>query len=152
MTSQGVGDPFAPGETIMGYQACEVHGGCYIDTDPEYGEVLKGLTAGSKAVFRYVTSGKKWSGIRVRAKGTGEIKVHMNLHRKTEYNNICTDAYDQTAGSDAQTIIIGNDSDIISSGGYKEYKSTLEYPSGEYELVLEVKRGTDLKIAEITLY
>ena len=152
MTSQGVGDPFAPGETIMGHQACEVHGGCYIDTDPEYGEVLTELTAGSKAVFRYVASDKKWSGIRVRAKGTGEIKVHMNPHKKTADNSICTDAYDQPAGSGAQTIIIGNDSDIILSDGYKEYKSTLEYPSGEYELVLEVKRGTDLKIAEITLY
>ena len=26
MTSQGVGNPFAPGETMMGYQACELHG------------------------------------------------------------------------------------------------------------------------------
>lgn len=31
MTSQGVGDPFQQGETLFGYQACAVHGGCYID-------------------------------------------------------------------------------------------------------------------------
>lgn len=35
MTSQGVGEPFAPGDH-HGLQACEVHGGCYIDTDRQY--------------------------------------------------------------------------------------------------------------------
>ena len=56
MTSQGIGDPFAPGEKIMGYQACEVHGGCYIDIDDIYGEKLTHLVSGSKAIFRYVKS------------------------------------------------------------------------------------------------
>ena len=47
MTSQGAGEPFALGEAIEGWRACEVEGGAYIDgTDL----VMK---KGSRAVIRY---------------------------------------------------------------------------------------------------
>ena len=49
MTSQGIGAPFGPGETIMGYQACEVHGGCYIDMCIRLGDAAAGeVTVESK--------------------------------------------------------------------------------------------------------
>ena len=35
MTSQGVGTPFAPGETMMGYQACELQGKVYIGVEEQ---------------------------------------------------------------------------------------------------------------------
>ena len=47
MTSQGAGKPFAPGEFIPAYTACEVMGGAYVD-----GDALL-LPAGGGAVFRY---------------------------------------------------------------------------------------------------
>lgn len=78
MTSQGVGEPFAPGETLMGWQACEVHGGCYIDTDETCEEALANLVPGSRAVFRYVKSDRDWKGIRFTASGHGSIRVLMN--------------------------------------------------------------------------
>ena len=34
-TSLGAGKPFGPGERIMGYQACDLKGGVYIDADPD---------------------------------------------------------------------------------------------------------------------
>lgn len=50
MTSQGTGEPFAPGEKIMGYQACGVKGTAYIGMDQEYGEKLMHLSAGDEAI------------------------------------------------------------------------------------------------------
>ena len=47
MTSQGAGKPFAPGECIPAYTACEVMGGAYVD-----GDALV-LPAGGSAIFRY---------------------------------------------------------------------------------------------------
>lgn len=48
MTSIGAGEPFAVGETIPAWRACEVDGGAYVD-----GEHLI-MPDGSSAVFRYV--------------------------------------------------------------------------------------------------
>lgn len=46
MTSQGPGAPFAPGEKLMGYQACGLSGTCYIGEDEVYGEKLMNISAG----------------------------------------------------------------------------------------------------------
>ncbi len=41
MTSQGAGEPFAPGETIYGYQACGLKGTVYIGVEDEDGEAKR---------------------------------------------------------------------------------------------------------------
>lgn len=79
MTSQGVGEPFAPDEKIMGYQACELKGHTYIGVaecaDCKYEEVLMNISDEDEAVFRYVRSDVNYSGIQIQAAGSGEIVV-----------------------------------------------------------------------------
>lgn len=78
MTSQGAGEPFKPGETIMGYQACELEGTVYIGPDEQYGEKLKNISDGDEAVFRYVKSEQEYSGVDIIAAGTGNIEVMLD--------------------------------------------------------------------------
>ncbi len=78
MTSQGVGAPFAPGEKIMGYQACGLRGSTYIDVDEQYGEKLTHIADGDEAVFRYVKSAQGFRGIAVTCRGTGTIAVYLD--------------------------------------------------------------------------
>ncbi len=72
MTSQGAGEPFAPGETIEGWRACETEGGAYIDgTDL----IMK---KGSRAVIRYCDF--KNTPVRMEAdlEGEGALTVQAN--------------------------------------------------------------------------
>lgn len=78
MTSQGVGEPFGPGERIMGYQACGLAGSVYIDADEAYGEKLTHILPGDEAVFRYVRSGTGFRGIRLTCRGCGRIEVYFD--------------------------------------------------------------------------
>lgn len=78
MTSQGPGEPFGPGEVIMGYQACGLKGNLYIDAVEEEGapqERLSHILEGDEAVFRYVKSDSGFKKILVRAVGSGKITV-----------------------------------------------------------------------------
>ena len=127
MTSQGIGEPFAPGETIMGYQACEVHGGCYIDVDDRFGEKLVHLEKGSTAVFRYVKSKNAWTGIKLTVAGSGKVNVLLN-------------------GKSAGVVAF--------SGGklFEEVQADINMDAGEYELSLEIEQSDGLEIAELTLY
>ena len=128
MTSQGAGDPLGPGERIMGYQACEVHGGCRIDADAEYGEVLTGLKAGSRAVFRYVKSRRAWTGVRVQACGSGTLRLLMS-------------------GREAGRVSMDGDVDA-----YRETEGALSMEEGEYELEIEVVSADRLRIASLELF
>ena len=128
MTSQGIGEPFAPGERIMGYQACAVHGGCFIDVDETYGEKLVHLRDGCSAVFRYVKSDAAWNRIAITASGSGCINVLMNR---------------ELAGT---AKITGKDQVFTVTS------AQLAMDPGEYELTLEVTQADGLEIAEITLY
>lgn len=78
MTSQGVGAPFVPGETIMGYQACGLRGSAYIDADERYGEKLTHISDGDEAVFCYVKSERGFRGITVSCRGTGTIEAYLD--------------------------------------------------------------------------
>ena len=126
MTSQGVGEPFAPWEKIMGYQACEVHGGCYIDADDTYGETLTHVASGSRAVFRYVKSDNGWKGISITAKGKGRLTVLMN---EKEVGEVPIDSADWCA-----------------------FHGKISAPAGEYELSLAARENTELELAEVTLF
>ena len=72
MTSQGAGEPFALGEQIEGWRACEVDGGAYIDgTDL----VMK---KGSSAVIRYCDFETAPVRMEVDAEGDGALSVQAN--------------------------------------------------------------------------
>ena len=123
MTSQGVGEPFAPGEKIMGYQACGLKGSCYLDVDEIYGEKLMNISPGDEAVFRYVKNGDCWKGIEMIGSGNGSIEVYFN------------DVYAGTV--------------TVEEG--KGESDSLFAEAGEHELVLKFKEAVGLEIGEITL-
>ncbi len=123
MTSQGVGEPFGPGERIMAYQACAVRGGCYIDRDGEYGEKLTNLLPGCAANFRYVESKDDSTEIALNCRGTGTIRVLMN-------------------GGLAGTVTVEN-------GVQKD--TGIHMPAGQYELSLEIAASEGLEILELSL-
>lgn len=123
MTSQGPGPAFAPGEKIMGYQACTVSGCVYIDVDNEYGEKLAHIQAGDEAVFRYVQNEKPWTGVKLFGHGSGTVEFLMNGH---------------TAG----TAVMENGVCVTSQ---------LSMEPGVYELTLRFSRSDGLEIIEIVL-
>ena len=127
MTSQGPGEPFAPGEKIYGYQACGMKGETYIGVDDTYGEKLMNISSGDEAVFRYVKSSDAWSTVELTCAGTGKVKVLMN-------------------GTLAGTVEI--------AGKAKEVQTVsadIQAPAGEYELVLQFAETDGLEIMEIVL-
>lgn len=123
MTSQGAGEPFAPGESIYGYQACGLKGTAYIDTDEKYGEKLTCISDGDEAVFRYVKSKTKYIGIEICASGTGTIEILMDEKR---------------AG------VIG-----IAEGKQEDFQ--INMPAGEYEMKLKFLKSKDLEVKALTL-
>jgi len=127
MTSQGAGEPFAPGEKIYGYQACGVSGSVYIGADELYEEKLMNISAGDTAVFRYVQSETAWNEISITASGSGKILVIMN---------------DQYAGSLKAEGQPGTVHTV--SGG-------IQMPAGKYELKLTFEESDKLEIMEIVL-
>ncbi len=123
MTSQGAGKPFGPGEIIMGYQACELHGKLYTGTDESYGEKLCHIRPGDEAVFRYVTNENDFTGIEITAAGSGMIDIFMD---------------DKLAGTLE-----------IQKG--KACVSALQAPAGTHELRLRFSRSHKLEIYSLSL-
>lgn len=78
MTSQGVGEPFAPGEKLFGYQACGLTGTAYIGLDETFGEKLMNILSGDEAVFRYVKNDRDWSKVTITCAGSGKIQVLLH--------------------------------------------------------------------------
>lgn len=127
MTSQGVGEPFAPGEVIMGYQACQVKGSVYIGADitgdGQYIEKLVHIGDGDCAVFRYIRSEEEYHSIKITASGSGTVDVLMN-------------------GEMAGTV-------KIAEGRQEGKKIAME--AGEYELELRFRDTAGLEISEIVI-
>lgn len=118
MTSQGVGKPFGPGERVMGYQACELHGQMYIDADEACAEKLTHISAGDEALFRYVESPGDFTEITVKAQGSGVMEIMMNGKRAGEVH-----------------IEHG-----VQTGG------ALHMPAGRYELALQFLHADRLEV------
>lgn len=127
MTSQGVGAPFAPGETIYGYQACGLKGTAYIGLDSQYEEKLMNISPGDEAVFRYVKSEKDWSGIELTCAGNGKVQVYMD-------------------GRACGTVDI-----IGKQGTVQKVSGEIQTLAGEYELMLKFVESDRLEIMEIVL-
>lgn len=139
MTSQGIGAPFAPGEQIMGYQACGVKGSVFIDKAASaesaqgFPEKLTKISAADEIDFRYVRSTDPWSQIELQYSGAGTIRIKM------------IDRF-----SPAQTFF-STISVAGSAGEIKSGKGTLIVPAGEYELKLVIEDAADLEIFAVTL-
>jgi hypothetical protein len=77
MTSQGAGAPFAPGERIPAFTACELHGGAYIGVF-NGSEAIINAGDGDFAVFRYVKNDSLIRKFYCNAEGTGEIELWLD--------------------------------------------------------------------------
>ena len=123
MTSQGPGEPFAPGEPLYGYQACGVKGKCFIGLGGPYTEQLMNIADGDAAIFRYVKNSNPYRAIEIEASGSGNVKVLFN-------------------GVTAGCIRIEN--------GIQK-NSEIRAESGEYELELSFTETKDLEIHKLIL-
>lgn len=130
MTSQGIGKPFAPGEEIMGYQACGLKGAVYIEVDTAYGyeEKLTHISDGDEMVFRYVKSETPWTRMELTCGGSGKIEVCLNE------NAVGTTAFSGAAGK-KQVINV-----------------PISMAAGEYELKLRIAKSQDLEILSVVLW
>ena len=130
MTSQGIGEPFAPGEVIMGYQTCEMSGSVYIgvnedaESAEEYPEVLMNISAGDEVMFRYVKSEQEWKEIEILYSGAGKIQVYMN-----------------------EKIVGTINCDKVQ--GVNIAKSSIKCSSGQYELKLRFESAEQIKIYQV---
>ncbi|MCD8153640.1 MAG: family 43 glycosylhydrolase [Clostridiales bacterium] len=129
MTSQGVGDPFAPGEAIMGYQACGLSGTVFIGlnedakTREQYPEKLMNISAKDEMIFRYVKSDQGYHRFVIQAIGSGRLTILLN---DTEVGEVMIENGFQTA-------------DVIGA------------QAGEYELKLRAETAEGLEILEVIL-
>ena len=123
MTSQGVGEPFKPGEALYGYQTCGVTGDCYIGLGGEYTEQLMNISAGDTAVFRYVKSDTGYKEIEIEAAGSGEIEVLLN----------------------------GEVAGIVTINNGVQLSRAISAPAGEYELTLRFTEAEKLEVRKIIL-
>ncbi|HIY00247.1 MAG TPA: family 43 glycosylhydrolase [Candidatus Blautia faecipullorum] len=130
MTSQGIGDPFAPGEKIMGYQACGLKGNCCIDVDNDYGyeEKLTRISDGDEAVFRYVKSEAAWKGIEITCTGGGVVSVFLNGEKAGEVHASCE------------------------KGTIQTMSAPINMDAGEYELLLRFEKPEELEVLSVTLF
>ena len=124
MTSQGVGKPFGPGEKIMGYQACELQGKAFFDTDSTCGEKLTQIEKGDQALYRYVQSESPFTVIEIAASGNGTISVRFD-------------------GEDAGTIEIKDG---------QQLSRTINNKAGTYAIGLHFLESDALEILSITLH
>ena len=142
MTSQGVGRPFVRGDVIMGYQACEVHGGCYVErdmSDSTYREYLGNINDGSSAVFRYVSSSseKPLTGLGIDGVGNGIIKIVFNCFDGNLMN--------------AEHLWKVEAGDVCFRGG----AGILKFPAlkeAEYELTMSFASSDGISINKIELF
>lgn len=130
MTSQGLGEPFAPGEIIMGYQACGLTGSVYIDADATYEEKLTNISDKDTAVFRYVKSEEGWTRARIKLIGNGIVEILFG---------------DKVAGKVETEKMWGGGS------AAQEVIAEIKAPAGMYELTLLFRQPEDLQIISIIL-
>lgn len=77
MTSQGAGEPFAPGERIPAFTACELHGSAYIDVFHD-SEAVVNIGDGDSVIFRYVKNQSAIREFNFNVRGSGEIEIWLN--------------------------------------------------------------------------
>ena len=82
MTAQGAGRAFALGEPIEGWRACEVTGGAYTGPGVDGSEVLRVLTPGAAAAFRWLELAGPATAIELVARGHGVVEICVGADRR----------------------------------------------------------------------
>jgi arabinoxylan arabinofuranohydrolase len=79
MTSQGAGVPFAPGEQIDGWRACQVRGGGFVGSVDRH-ERLTLPRAGAGGTYRYLRNETPISQAELTVHGSGSVIVRVGQH------------------------------------------------------------------------
>lgn len=127
MTSQGPGEPFGNGESIYGYQACEVYGKVFIGLDGKGSECLCNIADGDRVVFRYVKSKNGFSRAEFHTLGAGTVRLLLD-------------------GKDVGKLA------ICENGKHQMFFEKTQEAGKDQEVVLEFLEPEELKIISITLY
>ncbi len=133
MTSQGVGDPFGPGEELMGYQACEMKGKVFIGINQHesskeaYPELLTNLSECDQIIFRYVKNEDAWEAVQLNYHGSGKIRVKLN------------------------GTIVAEVSALEKEEDVRVTLQQMSHEAGKYELELEVMESEQLEILGVIL-
>lgn len=159
MTSQGIGNPFAPGERIYGYQACGMKGTMYIGLGNEaekargYEEKIMNISAGDEAVFRYIKSDVPWKAIELVCTGSGKVRVMM------KHVDGKRDEQQKGRKENLQTSYRSEDGEILAGvleiegrqGSIQTVSGLVTAPAGTYELTLSAEESEGLEIYEIVI-
>lgn len=129
MTSQGIGEPFGPGEELLGYQACGLSGTCYIDvnhapdTKDDYPEKIVNISEGDEIIFRYIKSCSDIHKCMINGYGSATIGVFL----------------ENTAGEtlDTGTVEIVNGAQV---------SDTIGAAAGKYEVKLRILQAEDFEL------
>jgi hypothetical protein len=84
MTSQGTGEPFAPGEVIDGWRACAVSGGAYVGAASDADERLLLPGVGATGTYRYAASSDGFTRVEIAGEGTGVLELRVGRQRVTD--------------------------------------------------------------------
>lgn len=82
MTSQGAGRPFARGEAIEAYRACQLSGSVFISPLYSGMEGLTGIKDGDTAIFRYVEWEEPVKKVTIMASGSGWVTIYLDGQTK----------------------------------------------------------------------
>ncbi len=84
MTSQGLGDPFGPGEWIEGYWVCGLHGKAFVGGPEGEEERIVGICPGDEMIFRYLRGEPVYTGLELETAGAGQMEVWLDDCRAAE--------------------------------------------------------------------
>ena len=71
MTSQGLGDPFGPGERIEGYRVCGLRGSAFVGGPEGEAERIVGICPGDEMMFRYLQGEPVYTELELESGGSG---------------------------------------------------------------------------------
>ena len=131
MTSQGIGEPFAPGEKIMGYQVCGIHGGAYIDVDAQCGEKLTNIREGDELIFRYAQGEPAYGRAVMETRGKGSLEIFLDAQK-------------------VGTLEISGDGETLCSETILSMEGLPPKKDG-YEVTLRCTQGEGLELLSVTL-
>lgn len=177
MTSQGVGEPFGPGETIMGYQACGLKGSVYIGLEEagDAGGTEPGADCGEKCAENL--PGAAGCGSEKQSLGEKQIPAEKLTNisdgdemtfRYVKSDKDWTGIRLTCAGSGVVEVLMnGKSAGTVEIAGSPKQMDTTEcenilnqissteesiaMPAGEYELVLRAGKSDGLEIMALEL-
>ena len=78
MTSQGLGDPFGPGERIEGYRVCGLRGNAFVGGPEGEAERIVGICPGDEMMFRYLQGEPVYTELELESGGSGQLEVWLD--------------------------------------------------------------------------